>query len=162
MSSERGSTIGIDPSVNAPAFAVWPAATTYQVKTWGQGSERLTALYDLTFRHMEYAPDDLEAVFIERPVGRFPKRALDQACGILQVAVVKGLEERFDHPVSIFELSPSAWKKGIGLSGAAKKMDVAAWALVQDGLKPEPLTQDEMDALAIAAAGHSLVRTGQI
>jgi hypothetical protein len=158
--SSRGSVIGIDPSVQAPAFAIWPRGETWQLRIDGQGAERLRDLYcvakDWTRVH---APDDLEAIFIERPVGRFPKRALDHACGVLQVAAIAGTSARFPHPVSVWELSPGEWKKQVGLGGAAKKHEVAAWARAEAG---EGLTQDEADALCIAAAGHSLVRTGQV
>ena len=155
------STVGIDPSVVAPAFATWPECNTWQLKVSGDGAARLARLYFQTATWMlEHCPGDLDAVFIERPVGRFPKRALDHACGVIQAAVVRTAEELFDHPVSVFEVSPGAWKKTIGLGGAAKKPDVAEWA-VDAWQEKEPgvrsFTQDEADALAIAAAGAAML-----
>lgn len=159
------STLGIDPSVARPAFATWPDCHTERIDVMGEGSARLLSLYgaahDWTALH---APDDLEAVFIERPFGRFAKQALDQACGVLQVAVLHALREKFPHPVSCFELPVGTWKLEALGNGAAKKVDVAAWAervSPPQGDPSYPLAQDECDALAIAAAGASLLKRGE-
>jgi Holliday junction resolvasome RuvABC endonuclease subunit len=158
------STIGIDPSVSRPAFALWPTARTWQFRIDGEGAPRLRDLYLNTVAWAEQeVPDDLDAVFIERPVGKFPKRALDHACGVIQAAMLAALDDRFLHLPSVFELSPGEWKKAIGLGGNAKKPDVYQWA-VPRWEKPDvpagPFTQDEADALAIACAGSALLAQG--
>ena len=156
----NGSTIGIDPSVARPAIAIWPARETWQLKIEGQGSERFMALCgsvrDWAYHH---APDDLLAVFIERPTNSFPKPALYQANGIIQVGVLSGQQGRFRHPVSCFELSPGTWKKHSIGKGNAKKDDVWHWAVGEIGIGSS-VTQDECDALAIARAGHALLEQG--
>ena len=153
------STIGIDPSVDHPAFAIWPQRETWRIDVLGEGPARLRSLYAATHDWAALsAPDDLEAVFIERPFGRFAKQALDQACGVLQVAVLHGLDEQFPHPVSCFEVSTGTWKKHALGNGAAKKPDVLRWAC--DHVESK-LTQDEADALAIACAGSLLLTRGE-
>ncbi len=110
-----------------------------------------------------HAPTDLEAIFIERPVGKFPKRALDNATGVIQVAMIHGVSH-FHYPVSVFELSPGTWKKEALGKGNATKLDVLDWAMHngarhgpdEHGLEWSP-TQDQADALAIARAGFSLL-----
>lgn len=158
------STLGIDPSVNRPAIAEWPSCKTWQVDVLGDGSQRLLALYAAVHDFAQLnAPDDLEAVFIERPFGRFAKQALDQACGVLQVAVLHALRERFPHPVSCFELPVGTWKREAVGNGAAKKHDVMEWAeaIIPPGDPTYPLTQDEADALGVAAAGAHLLKRGE-
>lgn len=155
------SVIGIDPSVVAPALAIWPAKETWQFQTRGDGAERLLNLYAQIHDWAALsAPDDLLAVFIERPTGRFADPALTQANGVIQVAVLHGLNEQFPHPVSCFEISPGTWKKEALGSGRAKKDDVAVWAA--DRIVDRDLTQDEADALAIACAGGRLVARNPI
>ena len=155
------SLVGVDPSVRAPAFAIWPTCETWQFETRGQGAERLLHLYEGTHDWaLLHAPEDLEAVFIERPRGRFDKQALDQASGVLQVALLKALSTRFPHPASCFEVSPGTWKKAALGNGAAKKQEVLKWAFDQPATKPV-LTQDEADALAIACAGSRLIVEGE-
>ena len=161
------STIGIDPSVDHPAFALWPQRETWRIDILGQGAARLRSLYAAAHDWAALsAPDDLEAVFIERPFGRFQKQALDQASGVLQVAVLNGLAEQFPHPVSCFELSTGTWKKAALGNGAAKKHEVGKWARnrvwhVKELPPPSQLTQDEADALAIAYAGARLLEQGE-
>lgn len=159
------STIGIDPSVVAPAFAIWPSGETLRVRTTGEGAARLANLYRLTVEWAQgFAPNDLEAIFIERPVGKFPKRALDQASGVLQVAILAGTDH-FDYPVSCFELSPGEWKKTVLGNGAAKKPEVHAWAerhWTGQFRLAGVFTQDEADALAIACAGSLLLGHSEV
>lgn len=156
-----GSVIGVDPSVDHPAVAIWPEGKTWQLRTRGEGAARLLNLYAAIHDWAALsAPDDLLAVFIERPTGRFADPALTQANGVIQVAVLHGLNEQFPHPVSCFEISPGTWKlQAIG-SGRAKKDDVAQWAMENlDPATTKDFTQDEADALAIACAGYKLLST---
>ena len=158
-----GSVIGIDPGVRAPAFAIWPSCEAWRIEISGEGADRLCSLYAAAHDWAALsAPHDLEAVFIERPFGRFAKAALDQACGVLQVAILHGLDEQFPHPVSLFELSTGTWKKHALGYGNAKKDDVFFWALEKRGEEAtEEITQDEADALAIACAGARLLEAGE-
>lgn len=150
------STVGIDPSVQAPAIAVWPSGDTWQARVHGEGAERLCALYDAVHDWAALsAPDDLEAVFIERPVGKFPKRSLDHATGVIQVAMVHGLKDIFPFSVSVFELSPGTWKKAALGKGNAKKHEVIEWAA--EHLGSRNYTSDEADALAIGCAGFRML-----
>lgn len=152
------SVIGIDPSVDHPALAVWPAKRTWQLKIKGQGSARLHSLYRAVYLWMEeHGPDDLEAVFIERPTGGFSQPALYQANGVIQVAIMELGWNEYAHPISVFELSPGTWKKEALGSGRAKKQDVMEWA---HGNQIDGLTQDEADALAIACAGYRYLTRG--
>lgn len=159
------STLGIDPSVRAPAFACWPSCHTERIEVIGEGSSRLLSLYGTAHDWAAlHAPDDLEAVFIERPFGRFAKQALDQACGVLQVAVLHALREKFPHPVSCFELPVGTWKREAIGNGAAKKADVIEWAervSPPQGDPSYPLTSDEADALGVACAGAYLLKRGE-
>lgn len=157
------STLGIDPSVNRPAFALWPERKTWQLDVIGEGAQRLLALYSAVHDWATLnPPPDLEAVFIERPRGRWPNQHLDYATGVIQVAVLHGLSEHYPHPVSLFEVSTGEWKRRALGNGAAKKDEVFIWANCQlDPAKaleramegPASITQDEADALAIARAG---------
>lgn len=150
------SVIGIDPSVDHPAVAIWPARETKQFKVEGEGSARLDALFcQIRGWALNFAPLDLQAVFIERPTGQFASPALVQANGVIQVAITRAFAGYFPHPVSVFEISPGTWKKEAIGSGRAKKDDVAAWA--SEFLPGMDWTQDEADALAIACAGYKLV-----
>ena len=154
------SVIGIDPSVDHPALAIWPAKETWQLKIEGEGSARLDALFcQIRGWCANHAPTDLQAVFIERPTGQFASPALVQANGVIQVAMVRGFAGYFAHPVSVFEISPGTWKKEAIGSGRAKKDDVHAWAcaLLRPTGAGKPPTQDECDALAIACAGYKLL-----
>ena len=152
------SVIGIDPSVDHPALAVWPAKETWQFKIKGEGSARFDALFcELRGWCANNAPDDLQAVFIERPTGGFNNPTLYQANGVLQVAIRRGLAGYYHHPVSVFEISPGTWKKEAIGSGRAKKDDVAAWA--SEFLPGMDWTQDQADALAISCAGYKLLST---
>ena len=159
------SVIGIDPSSRAPAFALWPSKHVERVKVPGSGSERLCALYQAAYRWTQInARHDLRGIFIERPKGRFPSWPLWQSTGVLQVASVEGTRHLFDHAPTCFELSPGEWRKEIGLKGNATKDEVIAWAhdlLTRVGFIHDDLTSDESDALAIAAAGHSLLTKGE-
>lgn len=159
------SVIGIDPSVGHPAFAVWPSKYVERLEVPGSGSERLCALYVAAIEWTKReARSDLRGIFIERPKGRFPSWPLWQATGVLQVATVAGVSHLFDHDPTCFELSPSEWRKEVGLKGNATKGEVIAWAhdlLTRDGFIHDDLTSDEADALAIAAAGHSLLTKGE-
>lgn len=153
------SVIGIDPSVVAPAVAVWPSCDTWQFKIGGAGSERL---YRLGQEMKKWAtrnrPADLDAIFIERPTGRFPVPDLTRACGVIEAAMYGSFSSIYRYPVPIFRLSPPEWKKEVLDSGKATKLDVFHWAAP---LAPKTLTQDEADALAIARAGHSLLERGE-
>jgi len=163
------SVIGCDPSVDHPAFATWPQRGIYQLAIRAPQPRRL---YELHLRVKEWAeavaPADLEAVFIERPVGRVPSPELVRAAGVIEAALVAGLRAAYEHPPTVFRLSPGEWKKGIGLSGNADKSTVYEWAHPltlnarrwrgEGGLNQSSgLTQDQADALAIAAAGASLL-----
>ena len=151
------SVIGIDPSVDHTCLAEWPSGRTWRTKSGGEGAARLAEISRLMVRFaLDSAPDDLEAVFIERTRGKFPKDGLLMACGVIQATLVIALEERFPHPVSVFELSTGTWKKRALGNGAAKKHEVQAWAA--DFV--EGLTEDEADALAIACAGFNMLRDG--
>jgi len=157
-----GSVIGIDPSVQRPALAIWPAKETWQFRIKGEGSARFDALFcELRGWCANNAPDDLQAVFIERPTGGFNNPTLYQANGIIQVAMMRGLIALYPHPPTVFEISPGTWKKEALGSGRAKKHDVAMWAascMFSDG-DYETFTQDEADALAISCAGYKLLST---
>lgn len=151
-----GSVIGIDPSVAHPAIAVWPAGSTWITEIPGSGSERLCYLYAAVHDYAALStPDDLEAIFIERPVGRVPSPEMVRAAGVIEVAILHGLDSQFPHRPSVFRLSPPEWKKAVGLVGNATKVEVAVWAA--DAVPTRDLTQDEADALAIACAGHGML-----
>lgn len=151
------STIGIDPSVVAPAVATWPGCETWRIDIVGRGTDRLLAIYGAIHDLIALrAPDDLEAIFIERTFGRFDKRTLDQACGVIAVAAVHGLRERFPHPVSCFEVSTSEWRKTVFGRGNAKKQDAVEWA-AEHGCRE---TVDECEALCMAYAGSLLLTRG--
>lgn len=156
------SVIGIDPSVDHPALAIWPAKETWQFRIKGEGSARFDSLFcELRGWCANNAPDDLQAVFIERPTGGFNNPTLYQANGIIQVAMMRGLIALYPHPPTVFEISPGTWKKEALGSGRAKKHDVAMWAascMFSDG-DYETFTQDEADALAISCAGYKLLST---
>lgn len=156
------SVVGIDPSIDHPALAIWPSKETWQLKIEGEGSARLDALFcQIRGWCANHGPDDLEAVFIERPTGQFASPALIQANGVIQVAMVRGFAGRFAHPVSVFEISPGTWKKEALGPGRAKKQDVMKWAAGQiDGDPGRQYTQDECDALAIACAGYRYLTRG--
>ncbi len=82
------------------------------------------------------------AVGVELPVGRFPSPNLMMTAGVIGAALAA--EGR---PVEY--LSPSAWKKAIGIGGNASKSFVAEWATAH-GL---PCSDEhECDALGIAYA----------
>ena len=152
-----GSVIGIDPSVQRPALAIWPAKETWQFRIKGKGSARFDALFcELRGWCANNAPDDLQAVFIERPTGGFNNPTLYQANGIIQVAMMRGLIALYPHPPTVFEISPGTWKKEALGSGRAKKDDVKLWALCE---RRKAVTQDEADALAISCAGYKLLST---
>lgn len=155
-----GSTIGIDPSVVRPAFATWPNRRSWRLHIPGEGTARLHDLYKSTHNWTAtHAAADLEAVFIERPVGRFPKRPLDNAVGVIVAAVLNALEGTYPHTPTIFELSPGEWKKAAGMKGNATKDDVAEWTRGKlIGAPPTERTQDEYDAIAIAAAGSLMLK----
>lgn len=159
------SVIGIDPSVDHPALAIWPAKETWQFRIKGEGSARFDALFcELRGWCANNAPDDLQAVFIERPTGGFNNPTLYQANGIIQVAMMRGLIALYPHPPTVFEISPRTWKKEAIGSGRAKKDDVMKWARNQvwdqkDLPPPSNLTQDTADALAISCAGYKLLST---
>lgn len=158
------SVVGIDPSVDHPALAIWPFRETWQLKIEGQGSARLDALFcQIRGWCAAHAPNDLEAVFIERPTGQFPSPALVQANGVIQVAMVRGATALFSHPLSVFEISPGTWKKEALGSGRAKKQDVLEWSEVELSKNPRRyprISQDEADALAIACAGYRYLTRG--
>lgn len=158
------SVIGIDPSVDHPAIAIWPAKETWQFRIKGEGSARFDALFcELRGWCANYAPGDLQAVFIERPTGGFNNPTLYQANGIIQVAMMRGLIALYPHPPTVFEISPGTWKKEALGSGRAKKQDVLKWAATKIA-NPVPgkiYTQDEADALAISCAGYKLLSTGE-
>lgn len=153
------SVLGIDPSAVAPAFALWPSCETWQFDAPGRGAERLYAIRNqardsLLDRPYELA--DLEAVFIERPTGRWPSLPLVNAAGVLQVAVLDALNVFFPHRPTVFELGVSEWKKWCGLPGNCGKPEVMEWARAQNGAR-DNLTQDEADALGIACAGARML-----
>lgn len=152
--------IGIDPGVN-PGFALWPSAETWQIKSVGRGAERLYALHHQVRDSLLDRPDvlgEIEAVFIERPLGRWPNPALMQAAGVIQAGVLEALNEVHPYRPTVFELGTSEWKKACGLRGNATKSEVMEWAAEQWTPRPQypERSQDEADALAIACAGHSL------
>ena len=147
---------GVDPSVSHPAIGEWPSRNTWELKVVGAGAERLAALADaIAFFAHGMVPDDLEAVFVERPVGRVPSPELVMATGVIEASIHKALADKFAHPVSIFRLSPGEWKKAAGLKGNAKKFEVWNWALFNQ--PKDDISQDEADALCIAYAGHNLL-----
>ena len=154
--------IGIDPSVKAPAFAVWPARATHRIAPLpGNGSDRLCALYGATKAWAQAnTPDDLQAVFCEAPFGRYEKKALDQAVGVITVAMIHGLQHRYPYPVTVFPIATGTWKKLALGNGAAKKGAVMDWATA-NATQTYGMTQDEADALAVACAGASLLAHGK-
>lgn len=165
--AESGSVIGVDPSIDHPAVAVWPSGETWQLRVKGRGSERLMALSDAVGNWTrDNYPDDLLAIFIERPTGRFPNPSLAQANGVIQVSMLSACEYLFDYPVSCWEMSPGEWKRRAIGKGNAKKLEVAEWAIRTWDAHPtyphqtHEFTQDEADALAIAYAGSQALREG--
>lgn len=162
----NGSVLGIDPSIVRPAFGLWPQRTTKRLDRMpGEGAERLDYLYGAAHAWITLnAPDELLAVFIELPRGKFEKRALDHSCAVLQLAALHALRNRYAHPVSVFEIAVGTWKKEALGNGAAKKDAVWQWASGQMppmSLTADTISQDEADALAIARAGHSLIERGE-
>lgn len=145
------STIGIDPGVS-PAFAAWPAGVTWQIAAEGDGPARLAQIARAVHDWAQLsAPEDLQAVFIENPRARFVSLELYRVTGVLEATLINALRDRFPHEPTVFRLTPTEWKKAIGLKGNADKAAVYEWAAQPD------LSQDEADALAIAYAGHEML-----
>ncbi len=147
--------IGIDPGATTPAIAEWPTGYTWQLAGKGKDGARLAglarAVHDWTLLS---TPDDLTAIFIERPIGKYTPPELLRAAGVIEATVLNAMREQFPHEPMCVRLSPGEWKKGAGMKGNAKKQEVHAWATDLTG---RALTQDEADALAIAAAGYALL-----
>ena len=82
------------------------------------------------------------AIGVELPIGRFPSPNLMMSAG----AIASALSQE-GRPVEF--LSPSAWKKALGIGGNASKLIVAEWAKDQ-GLPDSD--EHECDALGLAYA----------
>ena len=82
------------------------------------------------------------AIGVELPIGRFPSPNLMMSAG----AIASALSQE-GRPVEF--LSPSAWKRALGIGGNASKLIVAEWAKAH-GLPNSD--EHECDALGIAYA----------
>jgi hypothetical protein len=129
------------------------------------GARRLALLHqhttDLAGRLAESHPP--LAVFVEQPAGR-PNPPLMAGWGVIRAAVYATLETLADHPVSVFDVMATEWKRAIGVQQTGKdrcrregiEYPVSAWARDQGYLAH---TVDYADALGIAAAGNVLLTT---
>lgn len=89
------------------------------------------------------------AVFIEIPTGKYPSPFLMQTTGAIAAGIYAGLDGTQAHPVSVWPIAVTQWKKhALGVHNAGKEQ-IMAWA-VQHGA---PANQDEADALGIAHGG---------
>lgn len=154
---------GIDPSIRHPVLAEWPTRRIWRLPTEHDGARRLAFLaveWERLIRE-QHTPS-VEAVFIERARGKFPKDALTMAIGVIEAVSWRTLAELNPYPTPIFELSAGEWKaEALGPGhGAAKKADVSRWALAQLPDR-DRITQDEADALAIACAGSRMLAHDQ-
>ncbi len=96
---------------------------------------------------------EVQAVYIEEPISRFPGMAYKEgrAIGCAQAEV----ERRWPW-APIAYLVPAEWRKLAGLKGNASKAEVwaeARWVLDQHPDMPGLAAQDAADALLIAVAG---------
>lgn len=152
---------GLDCAVSHVALGWWgpegKGAASERLTGKPRDAERLFLLGELTRRLVRdllaepNGPALPSAVLVERPTGRFPNPALQQACGVIQAAVyAELLHELWATPV--FLVPVASWKRAAVGSGRASKAEVMRWAAGH----AEVLTEDEADALAIACAGHAL------
>lgn len=98
-------------------------------------------------------------IWLEQPVGgrSRPNPHLVAAWGVIQARCYSHFQHLDLAPTEVFSLTPTAWKKQIGLKGNADKATVAQWC-VFEGFKAS--TQDELDAYAIARAGARIAPIG--
>lgn len=95
--------------------------------------------------------DDVLAIGIERPIGKFSTDQLSMVLG----ALITRVPSR-----TLMKLwTPPAWKAACGMSGSAPKFAVRDWVATQLGDHPLLESQDACDAYAIAYATRAAVET---
>lgn len=110
-------------------------------------------------------------VFVEQPAGKVVPHNLIRAVGVVMAGIEHGLQGVFAHPVSVWPVAVTTWKKHALGYGFATKPQILRWANVRGygGVCPkcssdaarekcdrECEAHDVADALGIAAAGWVL------
>jgi len=150
---------GVDVAAGKVAACALDAgdATLRTCQAGGEGAVRLAVLD----RQASVMVSELAGecppliVFVEQPVGRFPRPTLMAAWGVTLAVLCRELEGLYEHPVSIVNVTPPEWKKAAGLGGNAGKDDVMGLAR-ELGYAGDD--QDCADALVIASAGRAMTR----
>jgi Holliday junction resolvasome RuvABC endonuclease subunit len=157
MIAETGYVWGIDVAISklAVGFADLEVPsidlTTVHTSTNLKDGARLAWLKERYCEHflvlgLRYPP---YVIWVEEPIGRFPKPQLLYVAGIAQAV----LYEMFGCPV--WAIPTSKWKQESVGKGNANKEAVMKWVEAQQGSLPA--SQDEADAYAISYAGRRLV-----
>lgn len=156
---EREWVWGVDPAVSRVAFAFAPVdggevvVETLTVDTEEREGARLGLLdrrvrMFASARAAEFPP---AVVWVEQPSGRHRNLPLTYAVGVIQAALAESLG------VPVWTIPSSTWKARTVGVGNATKAQVAAWVERQGA---GFASQDEADAVAIAAAGRAMLAAG--
>lgn len=149
---------GVDVSTTRVAFASTNGRTLSAEISKLDGAARLAqAREEATYAARSFTVPDNDplCVWVEQPTGKHPKPTLVQMVGVVSEAIYAALSTLYAHPVTIYPIAVASWKKAALGFGNADKDDVMAWAQ----MLWDPANQDEADALAIAFAGQSMIRS---
>jgi hypothetical protein len=148
------------------AIGVWPGLETgvCWTRTSDSQPERLLSLFartrELTLQMVEAHGVPL-VVYMEQAIGQ-PNPWLLRADGVVQAAMWSVLQGRSPHPVSIFPLRTTEWRRALGLGPPPKgltKPEARFWrkdqqrAFALEAGAAEGLSEAEYDAVCVAVAG---------
>lgn len=141
--------IGVDLGVRLVTMACHRRDGLSFVTCQADGGDALEACRQLG-RRLRVALELWQAtvVWVERPMGAQPRSVADlmRVMGVVVAAIP------METPVE--EITPSAWKRAIGIGGNANKEKVWKWADEKRRLRgyPVALNQHEADALGVVYA----------
>lgn len=168
--------IGVDVSTGRIAFADNTGRhETLMVATPDQMPDEAVRLADLYHRvgivARQFANQRPCVVFVEQPAGKVVPHNLIRAVGVVMAGIEHGLKDVFAHPVSVWPVAVTTWKKHAIGYGFAGKPQILRWANARgyEGQCPKCSSDaarekcdraceahDVADALGIAAAGWVL------
>lgn len=151
-------TWGVDISTVRIAFATSSGVSaSVEIPKRLKGVERLSVARTAVWHHCrEFAVKHPPlCVWVERPTGARNRthHSLTQMEGVVSEAVYASLKTLYNHPVSVFPIAVTSWKKASVGHGNATIQEYCEWA--ESWAKPA--NEDEAAALGVAVAGQSMI-----